>query len=152
MTKGPFYLVCIFGLYIGCIFTAQISVMPSAGIAACSCQGQKEVITEEQKEDTAPRSPIHAKAGEIISITLDSNPTTGYRWQLSTPLDEKVLKIISSEYRMPETHIVGAGGKEVWTFKALSTGQTTIVFEYMRPWEKDKEPAKKATFTINIQE
>jgi inhibitor of cysteine peptidase len=151
MTKGPFYLACIISVYIACIFTAQIAVMPPEAIAACSCQAQQRAIPEEQKEDTGQRSPIHAKAGEIFSIILDSNPTTGYQWQLANPLDEKVLKLISSEYRMPETQMVGAGGKEVWTVKALSTGQTTISFEYVRPWEKDREPAKKAIFTINIQ-
>ena len=151
MKKGPFYLACIIGIYIGCIFAAQIGAMPSVSSAACSCQAQKEVITEEQKEGAGPRSPIHTKTGEIFSITLDSNPTTGYQWQLANLVDEKVLKLISSEYRMAETNMVGAGGKEVWTFKALSTGQTTIVFEYVRLWEKDKEPAKKAAFTINIQ-
>jgi inhibitor of cysteine peptidase len=151
MTKGPFYIACIISIYIACFFTAQIAVMPSAAVAACSCQARQRAIPEEQKEDDGQGSPIHARAGEIFSITLDSNPTTGYQWKLANPLDEKALKLISSEYRMPETQMVGTGGKEAWTFKALSMGQATISFEYVRPWEKDREPAKKAIFKINIQ-
>jgi inhibitor of cysteine peptidase len=150
MMKSPFYLTCIIGIYIGCIFATQVAAIPSKAIAACPCQA-KQQVNMAQKEYADPRNPINTKAGETISIILDSNPTTGYKWQLAKPADEKVLQLVSSEYRMPETQMVGAGGKEVWTFKALSTGQTNIVFEYLRPWEKDKEPAKKATFTINIQ-
>ncbi|MBA4389779.1 MAG: hypothetical protein C0399_02445 [Syntrophus sp. (in: bacteria)] len=119
--------------------------------AACLCQAEQRVITEEQKEHTGPINPINTKVGKAVSITLDSNPTTGYQWQLANPVDEKVLKLISSEYRPPKTKKLGAGGKEVWTFKALSTGQTIINFEYVRPWEKDRGAAEQATFTIKVQ-
>lgn len=150
MTKRLICCVCIIAIYIGFLFATQIAAKPIED-DACICSGNIQKIPESQKEGDTMSNLISTKAGETISITLDSNPTTGYQWQLANPVDEKVLKLISSVYRMPETNMVGAGGKEVWTFKALSGCQTTINFEYVRPWEKDKEPAKKATFTIIIQ-
>lgn len=30
---------------------------------------------------------------------------------------------------------MGAGGKEVWTFKAMGIGTEYIVLEYVRDWE-----------------
>jgi predicted secreted protein len=46
---------------------------------------------------------------------------------------------------------VGAGGKEVWTFKAAGEGSPTIHFKYVRPWEKDVPPADKKDFVIMIK-
>ena len=42
--------------------------------------------------------------------------------------------------RCPETEMVGAGGKEVWTFKGVRPGETTVELEYVRPWEAGVEP------------
>jgi predicted secreted protein len=46
--------------------------------------------------------------------------------------------------------MVGAGGKEIWTFKALGSGKTTIDMEYVRPWEKRVEPVDRANFLVNV--
>jgi inhibitor of cysteine peptidase len=54
--------------------------------------------------------------------------TTGYQWKLSDDFTEGIVKLVKSEYVAPETEMVGAGGKEVWTFK-----ETTVDLEYVRP-------------------
>ena len=113
------------------------------------CQDQKGLISK-NRIYTDPESAIHAKVSEEFSIILDANPTTGYQWQLANPFDEKILKLIGSDYKAPKTKRVGAGGKEIWTFKALAAGQTTISFKYVRSWEKDKEPGKSIAFAVNI--
>ena len=43
--------------------------------------------------------------------------------------------------------LVGAGGYETFTFKTISSGETSVTLTYNRPWE-DKEPAE--TFTLDI--
>jgi predicted secreted protein len=48
--------------------------------------------------------------------------------------------------------MVGAPGKEVWTFKAVKSGKTTINFKYVRPWEKDKAPTKTTSFQVVIKD
>ena len=93
---------------------------------------------------------INAVAGDEFSITLESNPTTGYSWQLAQPLDEEMVKLVSSEYVPSRTDLVGAGGEEKWTFLALNKGVVRIVLKYVRPWEKDKPPAKEKTFLVRI--
>jgi inhibitor of cysteine peptidase len=100
---------------------------------------------------TDPEKTIQCKIGEAFSISLDSNPTTGYKWQFAHPRNGKFLKLIGSKYKAPKTELAGAGGKEIWSFKGLSVGQTKIILEYNRPWEKDKEPIKRMTFMVNIQ-
>jgi len=99
-------------------------------------------------EDT---SMITAKVGEEFTITLDSNPTTGYSWKLPEKFSEGIIKLVNHEFQPPETQRKGAGGKEIWRFKAVTAGKTTITLDYVRLWEKDKEPAKKSTFEITVK-
>lgn len=93
---------------------------------------------------------INARAGENFTITLESNPTTGYSWQLAKPLDEKIVKLVGSEYVPSKTDLVGAGGEENWTFLAVKKGTTRISLKYVRPWEKDKPPVEEKTFLVKV--
>ncbi len=89
--------------------------------------------------------------GQTIVLTLESNATTGYSWQLTDPVDSKVVKFISDNYVAPESNLVGAGGVEEWTFKAVGKGKTKIKLEYVRPWEKGQESVKKQSFDICVR-
>ncbi|MFC1983316.1 protease inhibitor I42 family protein, partial [Chloroflexota bacterium] len=40
----------------------------------------------------------------------------------------------------------GTPGQEVWTFKALKKGTTTVFMEYSRPWEG----GEKGEWTFNL--
>ena len=93
-------------------------------------------------------APVAVREGQTFALTLGSNPTTGYIWQLAEPLNEGIVRFISQEYRMDKTDRVGAGGLEIWTFKAVGSGETRINMKYVRPWEKDTTPADTAQFKI----
>jgi predicted secreted protein len=75
----------------------------------------------------------------LLVVTLCSNPTTGFQWpekaQISdtTVLEQKDHKFIGPESEAPPPP--GTPGQEVWTFKTLKEGSSTIFFEYSRPWE-----------------
>jgi inhibitor of cysteine peptidase len=85
-----------------------------------------------------------------FTLTLDANPSTGYQWQLSESLDEDVLKLEGKEYSSPATDVLGAGGKETWTFSAVGQGTAGISLEYARPWEEDVPPAVNKSFTVIV--
>jgi predicted secreted protein len=73
--------------------------------------------------------------GDEFTIELASNPTTGYQWEASW--DDEYVKLISQKY-VPDPilfGIVGSGGTEIYTFKAIKKGQTEIRFSYLRPWD-----------------
>lgn len=71
---------------------------------------------------------------QTVTITLASNPTTGYSWQASQT--EELFKIDSSysEKEHPEG-MVGVGGNETFTFTPLKAGKTEVTLTYARPWE-----------------
>jgi len=92
---------------------------------------------------------IELEQGKLLVVTLESNPSTGYQWEL-VENNESVLKQFGQKgYKPAETSNprVGGGGWEIFRFKAVSTGQTTLEFVYRRPWE-DAEPLK--TFYIQV--
>jgi inhibitor of cysteine peptidase len=76
-------------------------------------------------------------AGNTFTVTLCSNATTGFQWSESAQIsDQTVVQQTGHEFISPEsTGIVGAPGNEVWTFKALKKGTSTVTMEYSRPWE-----------------
>lgn len=95
-------------------------------------------------------STVTLERGQTLVLTLESNPTTGYSWELGE-FDEAVLELTSSVY-VPYGHSsgkVGSGGEEIWYFWAQSPGGTMLYLEYLRAWEKGSEPA--ATFTVTVQ-
>ena len=95
-----------------------------------------------------PVAPVAVREGQTFALTLRSNPTTGYIWQLAEPVNERIIRFTGNEYRSDKTGLMGAGGREIWTFKAVGIGETRISLKYVRPWEKDAAPAKIAQFRI----
>jgi inhibitor of cysteine peptidase len=96
-----------------------------------------------------PDAVIEMKTGQIFTLLLDSNATTGYQWQLAEKPDENFVKLVGSEYLAPEVSIPGRGGQEKWTFKAQTVGSTTLNFKYVRPWESNN-PAKTVKYTLTV--
>ncbi len=100
---------------------------------------------------TDPGKPVSVALGGKFALVLESNRTTGYRWECSGPGDASIAKFTGSEYMEPETRLVGAGGKDVLTFEAVGKGSTEIPLKYVRPWEKNIPPAKTAIFKVHVE-
>jgi len=93
--------------------------------------------------------PIKVNEGEEFTIKLDSNPATGYKWELAAPLDENMLKLISSNYEENKEGLTG--GKEIWTFKALKVGKAMISFKCSGEVETDTPPVETKEFFIIVK-
>ena len=93
---------------------------------------------------------VNASSPQFV-VTLPSNPTTGYQWQI-TSYDKKRLKMISSQYTAPNTKLIGAGGNMTFTFVSKNKAypsSTQMAFTYVRPWEPKSGSIKrvKVNFT-----
>lgn len=111
--------------------------------SGCSAAGK--TLTEKNNGDS-----INLKIGDDIEIKLESNPTTGYSWFLSDKFDSAIVSVTGPIYMESKNNkeLVGAGGYEIFTIKAISKGKTSIILNYKRPWEEEVEPIE--TFEINI--
>lgn len=97
---------------------------------------------------------VHISVGHSLHIDLDSNPTTGFEWDLIDNSDEDVLREVRHEFKAPEQTEppkVGASGIEVWHFEALKEGTSTISMAYSRPWES-VPPTETFAVTVVVDE
>lgn len=100
------------------------------------------------------KSIIISQNAPQFTITLNSNPTTGYSWYISN-YDANLLTIVNHVYNGPtNTKLMGASGTETWTFAAKPGAFsapliTTISLVYARAWDVNYNN-RKATFTVVI--
>lgn len=86
----------------------------------------------------------------VILIALESNPTTGYSWEAI--YDKTVLELVEETYELGEyakQGVVGAGGTELFRFKALKSGKVEITMVYNWWWEQ--EVLDQKVFTVDIK-
>jgi inhibitor of cysteine peptidase len=100
---------------------------------------------------TDPAVPVTVNEGNRFSIELPSNATTGYSWEFGAPIDGNYLTLLKTDYINPNSTLVGAGGTQVWIFKAVHPGSTSVLLEYKRPWEVNVDPIQTAQFNVTIQ-
>ena len=96
---------------------------------------------------------LHLDRGDTFTVQLDSNPTTGYLWQLGTPpYDEQVMIMRGDKYIQPSEQLCGAPGKRSLSFLAEGSGRTGLRLIYVRPWEKNQPPAKEFSLMVIVKD
>ena len=105
----------------------------------------------------SPDSPSErtVRVGENFWIWAKSNPTTGFQWQLATPLDAALLKMEDSGFQSPPqqagAQMVGVPGQQWWALKAIAAGDATVEIAYQRSWEENEAPADTRKYKITIK-
>jgi predicted secreted protein len=83
-----------------------------------------------------------------FSVTLPSNPSTGYGWKVAA-YDREFLQLLRNRYQKPDQPRPGAGGQELFDFLPLKSGTTSIVFHYQRPF--GKQAVRELRHTVIIK-
>ena len=134
-----------------CGIVLAISVVLLLPIAAEGPRTGVVSVTVTSRNAGATPFPIAARVGDEFKITLDSNQTTGYQWQLAESPDVKIVQFVLNAYNEPSKPIPGRGGTETWTFRAAGKGKTAIAFKYVRPWEKNVAPIQTRKFEVEVR-
>ena len=135
------------------------AISVSIFLVACGSPSQKawvEVSCDDFNNNNhitaMPQLEVHLGQTDIFEVKLCSNPTTGFKWSENAQIsDTAVLVQEDHEFIGPESEPPpppGTPGQEVWTFKALKEGSSTIFFEYSRPWEGGENG--EWTCTVNV--
>ncbi len=98
-----------------------------------------------------PKAPVSlsVEAGQTFRLAVDSNPSTGYEWQLSKPVNPKVARLLGVQFLKPESTKPGAPGQDIWEFRAVGQGKAEIHLKYVRPW-KAAQPARTTNFLVSV--
>ena len=135
--KAKLILICAVGVLSLFLFACAPAARQASVEVSCDDFSQQNHITKQVK----------VGAGGTVTVTLCSNPTTGFEWESARISDQTVLQQTDHRFVSPEAEgLVGAAGKEVWTFKALKKGTSTVSVEYSRPWEG----GEKGEWTFNL--
>ena len=98
----------------------------------------------------ASGSTVTLRPGQGLTIELESNASTGFRWAFTTEPDAAVLALAGNDYQAPSADLLGAPGKEAWRFTAVKAGTTSLTLVYARPWESVM-PEKTFTLTVEVK-
>jgi inhibitor of cysteine peptidase len=104
---------------------------------------------------TLPESGGRASltVGQELALALDANATTGYRWEILTPVPEVVTVVDPGTYRTvpdPEAR-VGSGGVTTYVFRAARPGTGVLTVVYRRPWESGVAPARTTRVEVEVR-
>ncbi len=105
------------------------------------------------RDESSLSGNINLKVGQELNVSLASNPSTGFRWDLADPQpNSAIIQKVKNEYKPPERQIPGAGGTDVWTFRGVAKGQATVNLKYFRSFDPPTTaPAKQVSFAVVVE-
>ncbi|MBF8721341.1 MULTISPECIES: protease inhibitor I42 family protein [Pseudomonas] len=114
-------------------------------LTACAQHPAKTVVLDAESE-----CPQQLQVGQNLTLTLPSNPSTGYRWLVQNPAPEVLQSMGPEVYNTPEeAGIVGSAGTSTWRFLAKASGEGHLILVYQQPWAPEVRPVQ--TFDCAIQ-
>jgi inhibitor of cysteine peptidase len=137
MDRERAFVVCLMAalLTLTVVTAGCTSSVTSNNTSTVSTQTSENVsmTTTTNATNETHREPITAVQGQNFTITLRSNPSTGYHWE--PQFDSTALSLTDSVFVSdPNPHnLVGVPGSQVFTFQGLAKGTTTITFNNISP-------------------
>ena len=137
-------MVCPSVLKIAARGAAAACVLTMFIAAGCSPQATVRIELDDDKD-------IAVRKGQVLEIAIESNPTTGYLWSLEGFSGSEALASTGKYQYVRGADRIGAGGKQIFSFRAENKGPAKLIFEYRRGWEKEKAPAKRYTARVTVK-
>lgn len=117
-------------------------------LAACAQQPQNKP-TELNADSECPKRLL---VGQTLSLTLPSNPTTGYRWRVQDAAPGVLRSLGPEVYAAPEeSGLVGTAGESTWRFQAQTAGDGHLVLVYQQPWAPEVTPVQTFDCAIKVR-
>ena len=117
-------------------------------LLANSLHAAEQTLTEKNSGEK-----VVLRQGDLLSVKLLANPTTGYHWNFSLIGKGRLTQEgdVVRESQGTTKGMLGVPVKEIWKFRASETGSLKIIFSTARAWEKGIPPARVITWPITIQ-
>ncbi len=139
-----------------------VGVMVTAILAAGACSLAKgaavpeqvdvDVTTDDFMNTKHITKEVQVPVGGVLVVTLGSNPATGFSWTETAQIgDGEILLQNDHKFQATGNAGVGAPGEEVWTFKALGKGTTSVTMGYSRPWEGGEKDEWTFKLTVTVK-
>ena len=119
-------------------------------LCACALASNAPVPEQVSVDASYAGKEVELADGGSLTVTLECNPKIGLEWALRNISDQTTLKLVNQKFKPPEESGTASEGnaQEIWSFKAIGTGKSTIYMEYRQPWQKQFPPEK--TFSLIV--
>ena len=142
-------------LYTVACVLRTVSALGLLSVSGCQAYDNGEffrkgkTLTEINLTQADNGKSIQIGLGEIVRISLDENPSTGFRWALEQGND-KVLELLTSDYIQASAPRVGVGGQRVWRFAGKKSGDVRLVMVHRRAWNEERSTVVRLQLTIRV--
>ncbi|RWU22388.1 peptidase inhibitor I42 [Pseudomonas alkylphenolica] len=118
-------------------------------LAACAHTPGEHSNVELEK---VSQCPVHLEIKQTLTLTLPSNPSTGYRWLVQNPASGILRSLGPEVYSHPEdAGVVGSAGQSVWRFQAQAAGEGHLLLVYQQPWAPEVRPVQTFDCVITVK-
>lgn len=107
----------------------QIIFIAALAVLACVSAPVMAATYAFSMEDNGKSMSV--KSGDVITLSLQENPSTGFRWTLEK---SGGLQIMRDSYTPSSTGLIGAAGVRTWMFMVTGSGRQTITATYKQSW------------------
>ena len=135
-------------------------VVMSLCLSACSLASRQvslKISCDDFYKQHDISKEVEVAVGDSFIVALCSNPSTGFQWAESAEIGDKTVleqtehKFVSPGAEDTKPIAPGTPGQEVWTFKALKKGTSTISMVYGRPWEGGEKGEWLFDLAVNVK-
>jgi predicted secreted protein len=134
-------------LVVGLVASACSSALASNAELGAGCDQLGNQKSVSQQTDVA--------VGDELTISLCSNPTTGFSWQEPEISNGAVVGLVDRSFDTASAGegdpVVGAAGTDVITLKATAAGTSNVVLKYSQPWPGGTSGEWTYTLTVTVK-
>lgn len=124
------------------LLTAAFAVVAAFALTACGGAGN----APEPGKLTLGDYGVAEYNGNVMTISLESNPSTGYEWMVD--IDGDTAQVTISDFAAAEEDgkepVTGAPGTQLIVVQTSGEGTSTVALTYSRSWEPSDDDAKIA--------
>ncbi len=95
-------------------------------------------------------SELKLNVGDEFFVELESNPSTGYSWELFDSTSIPMVQLRSSVYVAPDSDLVGVAGTQTFRFEAVEFGAGVVRLEYIRTFDDVIIPDKIVEYVVIV--
>lgn len=129
-------------------FTVSYDAVANQAIITSPAAPEEPEADELTEADNG--TTVTIATGATFVLALESNPSTGYTWQLVTAPDAAIVSVSDVQFEPGDTELIGAPGTDRWLFTGLAAGTTELQLDYVGPGT-DAEIAQTFTLTIVVE-
>ncbi len=93
---------------------------------------------------------VDAKVGDVLTVILEANPSTGYSWEAAIDPVDSLTEETKRYFSKSDKKLMGAPKTLVWKFSASSEGDATLTFCYLRSWEGEEGIKETVVFKVRV--